>query len=187
MENELLASFVLHGLEAVSALKRGRTEARESDPVVPVARSVVEATLPHMQSVVGDMVCLQLETGMRPGELVTMRGCDIDMSGKTWLYRPSRHKTEHHGHTRVVPIGPRGQAIVRRHLKTDIQAFLFSPAETMAGRARSSARIDASGGLQTSRSSGWAGGAYLHACLPAWPAQNMEACHGEAFAVEPGD
>lgn len=132
VENELVPPGVLHGLQAVQALKRGRTEARESDPVQPVARAVVEATLPHMPSIVADMVQLQLETGMRPGELVTMRACDIDMTGKVWLYRPSRHKTEHHGHARVVPIGPRGQAIVRRNLKVDTQAFLFTPADSMA-------------------------------------------------------
>src|SRR5262249_15383779 len=70
--------------------------------------------------------------GMRPGELVIMRGCDIDMTGSVWLYHPQRHKTAHLGHERVVPIGPRAQGIIRRHLKTDIQAFLFSPRNAFA-------------------------------------------------------
>src|SRR5262249_24253725 len=79
-----------------------------------------------------DMVRLQLVTGMRPGEVCTMRAIDIDMTGPVWLYRPSRHKTEHHGHTRIIAIGPRAQEIVRRHLKTEIQAYLFSPADSIA-------------------------------------------------------
>jgi integrase len=31
-----------------------------------------------------------------------------------------------------VPIGPRGQEIVRRHLQTDLRAFLFSPSDSVA-------------------------------------------------------
>jgi integrase len=83
-----------------------------------------------------DMVRLQLETGMRSGELVAMRACDIDMTGKVWLYRPAQHKTLHHGHGLVVPIGPKGQEIIRRYLLVDTQAFLFSPARNMEERAR---------------------------------------------------
>src|SRR5262249_54746863 len=111
------------------------TEARESKPVLPVARAVVEDTLPILRPMMADMVRLQLETGMRPGELVVMRACDLDMTGPVWLYRPSSHKTLHHGHERVVPIGQRGQGIIRRHLTTDTQAYLFSPRKLMEERA----------------------------------------------------
>src|ERR1019366_7902103 len=57
-----------------------------------------------------------------------MRAIDIDMSGPVWLFRPERHKNLHRGHHRVVAIGPRGQAIIRRHLKPKMDAPLFSPA-----------------------------------------------------------
>src|SRR5262249_47576024 len=43
-----------------------------------------------------------------------------------------RHKTAHHGYSRVVAIGPRGQEIIRRHLKADTRAYLFSPAASVA-------------------------------------------------------
>jgi integrase len=72
---------------------------------------------------------------MRPGELVVIRPCDIDMTGPVWLYRPAAHKTHHHGHERVVPIGPKGQTIIRRYLTASIQEYLFSPAKLMAERA----------------------------------------------------
>jgi integrase len=129
VSQRLVPGVLLTELKAVSGLQRGRSEARETDPVLPVARAVVEETLPHMRPMTADMVRLQLETGMRSGELVIMRGCDIDMTGDVWLYRPSHHKNEHRGHSRVVPIGPKAQAIVSRYLKLDTTAFLFSPAD----------------------------------------------------------
>ena len=43
------------------------------------------------------------------------------------MYRPWRHKTMHRGRERVIPIGPRGQEIVRRWLTADTQVYLFSP------------------------------------------------------------
>jgi integrase len=135
VENELVPAPVLQGLQAVAALKAGRSDARESKPVLPVSRAVVEDTLPIMRPMLADMVRLQLETGMRPGELVGMRACDIDMSGVVWLYRPAAHKTAHHGHERIVPIGPRGQEIVKRHLTASLEDCLFSPRKLMDERA----------------------------------------------------
>ncbi|OAI41451.1 hypothetical protein AYO40_03070 [Planctomycetaceae bacterium SCGC AG-212-D15] len=131
--NEVLPATVLHGLQALEALKQGRTEAHESPPVLPVARAVVEETLSHLRPVVADMCRLQLETGMRPGELVVMRACDIDMTGRVWLYRLRQHKTVHHGYERVVPLGPKAQEIVKRWLTTETLAYLFSPKRAVEG------------------------------------------------------
>jgi integrase len=130
-ENELIPAANYHGLLSVRGLQRGRTEARETQAVRPIARAVVEETLPLLRPIVADMVQLQLETGMRSGGLVIMRATDIEMAGKVWLYRPCRHKTEHHGHARTVALGPKAQEIVQRYLKTDLQAYLFSPAESV--------------------------------------------------------
>jgi integrase len=136
VENELVPPSTYQTLCAAAPLKRGRTEARESDPVKPVARSVVHETLPILRPMLADMVRVQLETGMRPGELVVMRACDIDMAGPVWLYRPRTHKTEHHGHERIIPVGPKAQEIVKRYLTTYLQAYLFSPRQNMEERAR---------------------------------------------------
>jgi len=132
VENDMVPAFVFHGLLAVRGLQRGRTDARETDPVQQVARSVVDETLPILPPIVADMARLQLESGMRSGELIIMRACDLDMLGRVWLYRPTTHKTAHHGHERVIPIGPKEQEIIRRHLKTNVQAFLFSPRDSVA-------------------------------------------------------
>jgi integrase len=132
---EIVPASVHHGLLAVRGLQRGRTEAYEAPGVQPVARVVVEDTLPILWPTLADMVILQAETGMRPGELVQMRPCDIDMTGATWLYQPPQHKTQHHGHKRTIAIGPKAQEIIRRHLGTDTQAPLFRPIKVMEERA----------------------------------------------------
>jgi integrase len=110
---------VFHGLQAVSGLKKGRTVAAEGQKVRPVADEHVDATLPCMTPPVRAMVQVQRLAGMRPGEVVIMRPCDIDRSRKVWLYRPDSHKTEHHEHERVVFLGPQAQEVLR--------PFLFAP------------------------------------------------------------
>lgn len=49
------------------------------------------------------------------------------LTGKVWIYRPTTHKTAHHGHERVIAIGPRAQSVLREFLTIDTQAYLFSP------------------------------------------------------------
>lgn len=72
----MVSPVILHGLQAVAPLKRGRTRAKESKPVKPVDEQHVCSVLAHTTPVVAAMIELQLLTGMRPGELVTMRPCD---------------------------------------------------------------------------------------------------------------
>lgn len=82
------------------------------------------------------MIELQLFTAARPGEVVAMRPCDIDVSGRVWFYRPAHHKTAHHGHARVVYIGPRAQEVLRPFLTRPLAAYLFSPVEALEERRR---------------------------------------------------
>ena len=124
----------IEALRTVSGLRKGRSAAREKPPVGPVADADVEAVRPHVSRQVWAMIELQRLTGMRPGEVVLMRTGDLDMGGDVWVYTPSRHKTEHHGKTREVFIGPRGQEVLRPWLKADREAYLFSPAEAMQER-----------------------------------------------------
>jgi integrase len=131
VENEPLPAMAYHGLQAVRGLQRDRCEARETDPVKPVSVAQVEAVLPFLRPTVADMVRLQLITGMRPGEVVIMRGIDIDMSGPVWLYRPKSHKTAHRGHHRIIAIGPQAQEIVRKYFKPNVEGYLFSPRESV--------------------------------------------------------
>jgi integrase len=124
---ELVPPGVFHGLQAVAGLRFGKGVARETEPVRPVPQERVERTLPFLSRPVAGLVRLQLATGMRPGEAVIVRGCDLDMTGDVWAYRPSKHKTQHRGHERVIHLGPQARAVIEPFLTPDVQAFLFSP------------------------------------------------------------
>ncbi len=128
---EMVPPSVHHGLKAVNGLRRGRADVRESEPVKPVPEAFVDAIRPHVARQVWAMVELQRLTGMRPGEVRIMRGCDLDTSGKVWIYRPSEHKTEHHGRERAIHLGPQAQEVVRPWLRAELSAFLFQPREAM--------------------------------------------------------
>ena len=134
VESELVEPNTLHAMEAVSPLKRGRTNALETERVEPVADSHVQAVLKVAPPTLAVMIEVQWLTGMRPGEVVIMRACDIQMSGADWLYRPSSHKTQHFGIERIVPLGPRAQALLLPFLREDPQAFLFSPLDALRQR-----------------------------------------------------
>jgi integrase len=134
VSEELVPASVLEALRAVAGLQRGRTEARETDRIGPVSLALVEDTLPHVTPTVADMLRLQLLTGARSGEICIMRGCDIDMTGSVWIFKPHRHKTEHRAFDRVIALGPQAVEIIKRYLKTDLQAYLFSPAEAREHR-----------------------------------------------------
>ena len=132
VSEEMAPESAWRSLTTVRGLERGRTEARETEPVRPVADAVVDATLPFARPPIAAMIRLQRLTGARPGEVCAMRACDLDMTGAVWLYRPVQHKTRHHGKERVIALGPQAQAVVKPFLKLDLQAYLFSPRETMA-------------------------------------------------------
>lgn len=131
VENELVPASVLHALQAVSPLKRGRTEARETKPVQPVSDERIDAVVRVVSRQVAAMIELQRLTGMRPNEVTSMRLCDIDRSRPTWAYSPASHKTEHHGRSRVVFLGPKAQAILKPFLDVKPDSFIFSPAEAV--------------------------------------------------------
>ncbi|WLD13130.1 site-specific integrase [Planctellipticum variicoloris] len=135
VENERVPAAVYQSLQAVAGLRRGRSKARESAPVAPVPQGTVDATLPHLPGVVADMVRLQLLCGARPGEICSIRPCDITRGlNGVWTYRPATHKTEHHGRERRIFIGPEGQAVLSRYLDRDPEAYCFWPAEADAER-----------------------------------------------------
>ncbi|NQT20883.1 MAG: site-specific integrase [Planctomycetes bacterium] len=133
-EEEMIPPSLYHGLTAVRGLRRGRSEARESEPVHPVPETHVQAIQPYVSRQIWALVQLQWLTGMRAGEAVTMQPRNLDMSGKLWLYRPSSHKTEHYGHERMIELGPKAQGIIKEFLKPDLGAFLFSPADATEER-----------------------------------------------------
>jgi len=135
VESEYVPPSIHTALAAVAGLRAGRTEARESKPIKPVAEGTVNDTLPCLPSTVAAMVQIQLLTGARPGEICKMRPCEITFgTNGVWVHRPESHKTEHHGKERRIYIGPAGQKILRPFLDRNPEEFCFSPAESEAER-----------------------------------------------------
>lgn len=130
VSEELLPASVSNALDTVTGLAKGRTEAREADPVLPVSDELVDATIAELPPVVADMVRVQRLTGCRPNEVCMMRPCDVDRSGDVWVYRPRSHKNSHRGHDRIIAIGPKARQILAPYLlNREPDAACFSPAE----------------------------------------------------------
>ncbi len=140
-ENEHIPASVVDAIDKVSELRKGRG-GRETAKVKALPDDILEATLRHAPPMVAAMARLQRATGMRAGELVLLRGADLDMSGETWLYTPERHKSAHLDYPRQIAIGPQGQSILRPWLLGDATAHVFSPRRSMelVRAARTAAR-----------------------------------------------
>jgi len=134
VSQELVPPAIYQALATVAGLRRGRTAARETEPVGPVAITVVEQTLAYLPRVVADMVRLQLLLGCRPNEICGLRPVDVVLDGRIWRYLPGDHKTAHLGHTREIYVGPRAQAILAPYLNRTPESYCFSPAESERAR-----------------------------------------------------
>ncbi len=129
---ELIPPSVYSALQAVTGLRYGRTQARETEPVRPVPDNSVEALRPYVAPQVAAMIQLQRLTGMRSCEVVIMRPCDIHRDGDVWNYEPYDHKNRWRGHRNLVPLGPKAQEILKSFLEREPTSYLFSPREADA-------------------------------------------------------
>lgn len=134
---ELVPVETYHRLTVVPGLQKGRGDAREVPPVVPVDDAVVEATLPYLNRVIVAMIRLQRYTGARPDEVCRIRPMDIDRSKDVWRYVPESHKTEHRGRGRIVYIGPQAQEIVTPYLFGDDLPCFRAPRSPKGFNSRS--------------------------------------------------
>jgi site-specific recombinase XerD len=64
---------------------------------------------------------------MRPGEVCSLRPCDIDRTGDVWRYIPPDHKMKHKDRQRIVYIGPKAQKLLAKYLLRPANQFCFSP------------------------------------------------------------
>jgi integrase len=153
---ELIPVAVSLALGTVAGLQKGRSDARESQPVGPADDRHVEMTLPFLTPTLRAMTRFLRLTGCRPGEAMALRadlidrprvvglrrvtapdgvaqdGEVIERPGPLWYYRPGRHKTSHKGKGRVVVIGPRGQELLAPFLlAAGPDGYVFSPARSV--------------------------------------------------------
>ncbi len=135
-ERGYVPELVCSRLMMLKPLAYGRSSARETGGLSAVGRDKItdflaslfdppkggQPMLPATKFArirTSTMVELQLETGMRPGELCSMTVEAIDRKGPSgiWVYRPDEHKTEHRGKTRVIALFETEQHLLRRWLK----------------------------------------------------------------------
>ncbi len=109
--------------------KWGAAEEIVPEPVEAVDDAVVDETLKYLPPILATMVEVQRLTGMRPGEVCSLRPIDLDRSDGVWLYSPHDHKTKWRGKKRLVPVGPLAQTLLLPYLDRDSEAYCFSPRE----------------------------------------------------------
>ncbi len=130
---ELVPADVWVSLGTVAGLRRGRSAARETAPVLPVPEADYQATLPAMVPTLRAMVELQRLSGLRPGEVRLLVPADLDTSGELWVYRPDEHKMSHLGRDKAVPLPPSVRALLEPWVAGRAPGeYLFSPARARA-------------------------------------------------------
>ena len=134
VSQELIPVAVHQALATLPGLRRGRSAARETAPVMPVDDDVFQQTLEFLRPIVADMARIQRLTGSRPDEICMLRPCDVDRTGNVWSYTPESHKNEHHNRRRVIFLGPRAQVILQPYLNRAAESYCFSPIEAEAER-----------------------------------------------------
>jgi integrase len=113
VSEELIPSSVYESIRTVDGLRIGRTDARETEPVKPVDLEHVAVVYEYVAPQVATMIRVQLLTAMRPCEVVAMRRGDIDTSGQVWQYNLEHHKNQWRGLSRVIPLGPQAQELLK--------------------------------------------------------------------------
>lgn len=116
---------VLEDIRLADPLKKGRSKARETEDVKPVSWETVSTTIAAADFELATMIELHWWTGMRPDELCSMKRCEIkteqvntpDGRASLMIYRPTHHKTAHHGKNRIIVIGPNGAAVLKPWLQ----------------------------------------------------------------------
>ncbi|MCC6653327.1 MAG: tyrosine-type recombinase/integrase [Candidatus Eisenbacteria bacterium] len=125
VSRELVSATHLAGLKTLEPLRLPPLQQR----TITVER--INAIRPYLSAQVWVMVELQRLTGMRPGEVMLMRPCDVDRSADVWEYRPATHKNTWRGKRRIIVLGPEAQAVLTPFLLRAADAYCFSPAEVV--------------------------------------------------------
>lgn len=129
VSEEIAPPDLSHALETIQPLRKGRTQAPETEPVKPVPMEHVEAAKAYVTSPVAALIDLLVLSGARPGELVELRPYDVDTSTDPWQTRPEAHKTAWQGRDRVILFGPKAQRVLKPFMLRGEHEYMFSPRE----------------------------------------------------------
>lgn len=131
VSRELVRPDTLVALQSLEPLRKGQTEAPESEPVQPVDIEAVRLTAKHLSPTVKAMVRIQAASGMRPSEVCRMRPCDIEhRDDGVWVYRPEKHKTANRGKVKAVPLVGDAKLALKPFLERPDDAYCFTPKES---------------------------------------------------------
>jgi integrase len=109
---ELVPVGTWHHLLTLEGFGRNDPTVGHSAPRTPLEWMTVEAIFPHVPPVVETMLCVQWWTGMRTGELVSMRRGDVKEEDDCLVYTPRTHKNAWRGQSRVVYLGPNAREAI---------------------------------------------------------------------------
>jgi len=118
-------------LRALQPLKRGRSAAVDLPPRQPVEEEVMDLTLKHAPRPLAGLLRTLWFTGMRVGEACQLATRYVDMTGDVWVFRPAKHKAQHHGKDREIPIGPEAKKTLREFVRLEQDQPWFSPCEVI--------------------------------------------------------
>ena len=126
----MISGSIYADLASVEPLKRGRTTAKENEPILPVGANVVDETIKHLSPIVAAMVRFQQLTGCRPGEVCSIKPGMVDRSNDVWEIKLSQHKTAYRGKARIIYVGPQAQKTLAPYLLRSEDSNCFSPKES---------------------------------------------------------
>ncbi len=104
---ELIFPSVFHGLQAVGGLRFGQTQARETEPIRPIADLYVALVLPFVTPHVAAMVKLQRLSGMRAGNWSSCGRPTSTPAAKSGSMNHSTIKTAGGDIASRFPLGPK--------------------------------------------------------------------------------
>jgi integrase len=144
---QLISNKLHQDFRDVGPVKSTRRGVVNSPGTKPVNWSDVEPVLPFMSPVVAAMVTVQFWSGMRPGEVCSMKLGELDLRDeKIWFYEPACHKNSHRieneiqdsKHVLIKGIGGRSQDALRDYLDLcdNPGDFVFRPIYAMEHRAK---------------------------------------------------
>lgn len=116
---EMIGPEVLQRLQAVPALRAGRTTAPDRPKRTAIGPDQIDPVRQRVRPLVRDMIDVQLSCGARSGELLQLTTAMVDRSGPVWVATLTRHKTDSAGGVRKLYFPPSVQAVLAKYLCAD--------------------------------------------------------------------
>lgn len=116
---EMIGPEVLQRLQAVPALRAGRTTAPDRPKRTAIGPEQIDPVRQRVRQLVRDMIDVQLSCGARSGELLQLTTAMVDRSGPVWVAIIPRHKTDSSGSVRKLYFPPSVQDVLTKYLYAD--------------------------------------------------------------------